>query len=213
MGLLLDIVPNHMAASSENPWWMEVLEEEPGSAYASYFDVDWHPPSRFLDKRILLPMLGTSYAQALEDRQLTLTYEEGGFLIRYSDNKLPVAPKSYRQILEHRLEKLKQTLGSEAPAFHELEGILSAIDRLPERAALLAEKAGERRLALSAIKERLRNLYNASAEVRRFVDQNVSIFNGEKGMPSSFRFLGKVEIGAVILLRISRVFGRGWSGC
>jgi (1->4)-alpha-D-glucan 1-alpha-D-glucosylmutase len=143
----------------------------------SYFDVDWHPPSRFLDNRILLPMLGTAYAQALENRQLTLTYEEGGFLIRYSDNKLPVALKSYRQILEHRLEK--QTLGSEAPAFHELEGILSAIDRLPERAALLAEKAGERRLALSAIKERLRNLYNASAEVRRFVDQNVSIFNGK----------------------------------
>src|ERR1700760_1671188 len=26
MGLLLDIVPNHMASSVENPWWRDVLE-------------------------------------------------------------------------------------------------------------------------------------------------------------------------------------------
>src|SRR5271157_4990115 len=45
MGLLLDIVPNHMAANQENPWWMDVLENGPGSAYAAYFDIDWHPPS------------------------------------------------------------------------------------------------------------------------------------------------------------------------
>ena len=27
MGLVLDIVPNHMAASLENPWWFDVLEK------------------------------------------------------------------------------------------------------------------------------------------------------------------------------------------
>lgn len=43
MGLLLDIVPNHMAAGIENPWWRDVLEDGPGSAYASFFDIDWHP--------------------------------------------------------------------------------------------------------------------------------------------------------------------------
>ena len=192
MGLLLDIVPNHMAASSENPWWMDMLEEGPGSAYAAYFDVDWHPPSRFLDNRILLPLLGTTYANALENRELTLTFEDGGFFLRYFDVKLPVAPKAYRQILEHRLDRLKATLGAETPEFQELEGILSAIDRLPERTALLAEKAGERRLSLSAIKERLRYLYNTSEHVRRFVDQNLWVFNGKKGVPSSFRFLDRL---------------------
>jgi maltooligosyltrehalose synthase len=45
MGLLLDIVPNHMAATSENPWWMDLLEDGPRSAFASHFDVDWHPPA------------------------------------------------------------------------------------------------------------------------------------------------------------------------
>ena|ERR1700690_1698405 len=41
MGLLLDIVPNHMAASAENPWWADVLEFGRDSAYASFFDIDW----------------------------------------------------------------------------------------------------------------------------------------------------------------------------
>jgi (1->4)-alpha-D-glucan 1-alpha-D-glucosylmutase len=41
MGLLLDIVPNHMAAGPENPWWQDVQEKGSESPYASYFDTDW----------------------------------------------------------------------------------------------------------------------------------------------------------------------------
>jgi (1->4)-alpha-D-glucan 1-alpha-D-glucosylmutase len=41
MGLLLDIVPNHMAASPENPWWQDVLEKGNNSCYADYFDLNW----------------------------------------------------------------------------------------------------------------------------------------------------------------------------
>jgi len=40
MGLFLDIVPNHMAASSENPWWMDVLESGQASPFAPFFDID-----------------------------------------------------------------------------------------------------------------------------------------------------------------------------
>src|SRR2546430_17718107 len=63
MGLLVDIVPNHMSASSENAWWMDVLENGPESAYASYFDIDWHPPSRSLERKILLPVLGRPFGE------------------------------------------------------------------------------------------------------------------------------------------------------
>jgi len=204
MGLLLDIVPNHMAASSENPWWMDLLEDGPASASASYFDVDWHPPSRSLDNRILLPLLGDSYANSLENQQLTLVFEEGSFYIRYFDIKLPVAAKPYRQILSHRLDKLKQKIGDASSPIQELEGILSALDRLPERSALLVEKAGERRLNRSAIKERLWRLYTTSADVRRFVDQNVRIFNGKKGMPSSFLHLDRLLSDQAYLLAFWR---------
>jgi len=54
MRLILDIVPNHMAASTENRWWMDVLESGSESVFASYFDIDWHPPSRNLEGKVLL---------------------------------------------------------------------------------------------------------------------------------------------------------------
>lgn len=38
---MMDIVPNHMAANKENPWWKDVIEKKEQSAFASYFDIDW----------------------------------------------------------------------------------------------------------------------------------------------------------------------------
>ncbi|HEX3578583.1 MAG TPA: alpha-amylase family glycosyl hydrolase, partial [Thermoanaerobaculia bacterium] len=43
LGLLLDVVPNHMAASPENAWWMSVLENGEHSRFLHYFDIDWTP--------------------------------------------------------------------------------------------------------------------------------------------------------------------------
>ncbi|NLE76102.1 MAG: malto-oligosyltrehalose synthase, partial [Chloroflexi bacterium] len=41
VGLLLDIVPNHMATDPENAWWWDVLTHGPRSRYARWFDIDW----------------------------------------------------------------------------------------------------------------------------------------------------------------------------
>jgi (1->4)-alpha-D-glucan 1-alpha-D-glucosylmutase len=79
MGLLFDIIPNHMALSPDNPWWMEVLETGQGSPYAIFFDIDWHPPNRILEGKLLLTILGRPYGQTLEDQELQLTLESGGF--------------------------------------------------------------------------------------------------------------------------------------
>ena len=74
MGLLLDTVPNHMAASYENPWWMDVLENGRASTYANYFDIDWTPraaKAAFLqENRVLLPILGELYGDALAARPI-----------------------------------------------------------------------------------------------------------------------------------------------
>src|SRR5882762_4026400 len=192
MGVLLDIVPNHLAASSENPWWMDMLEEGPGSIYSAYFDVDWHPPSRSLDNRLLLPILGKPYAEVLENCELRLEFDQGSFLVRYLDTRLPVAPRAYRLILDLGFEALRERLGSESPAFLELEGIRAEIDRIPRRSELLAEKAGERRLQRTALKERLGRLYASSAEIRQFVDHNMQAFNGQMGIPESFTNLDRL---------------------
>ncbi|MBW3549830.1 MAG: malto-oligosyltrehalose synthase [Proteobacteria bacterium] len=58
MGLVLDIVPNHMAASLENPWWRDVLEWGRDSHYADFFDIDWNTPDADLHGRVLVPTLG-----------------------------------------------------------------------------------------------------------------------------------------------------------
>jgi (1->4)-alpha-D-glucan 1-alpha-D-glucosylmutase len=186
MGLLLDIVPNHLATSSENPWWMDVLEEGPGSVYSPYFDVDWHPPSRSLENRLLLPILGKPYAQVLEGGELSLEFDAGSFFIRYLDTRLPVAPRSYRLIIDVGFEALRSKFGAESPTFLELEGLRSEIDRIPGRSALLSEKAGERRLQRIALKERLGRLYANSEDIREFIDGNIKIFNGQIGVPESF---------------------------
>ncbi len=80
LGLLLDIVPNHMAAHPENPWWNDVLARGQASTYANFFDIDWSPG------KILLPILSEPYGNALESGRLSI--EDG--TLRYCDTSLPV---------------------------------------------------------------------------------------------------------------------------
>src|SRR5207253_3153658 len=75
-GLVLDIVPNHMAASPDhNPWWRDVLARGAESAYANHFDIDWHSPDPDLHGRVLLPILGKPYWEALCAGELTLGFD------------------------------------------------------------------------------------------------------------------------------------------
>src|SRR5271154_4935949 len=192
MALLLDIVPNHMAASPENPWWMDVLENGPASAYAAYFDIDWHPPSLTLDNKILLPVLGSFYGQALNRREFQLVFRRGTFFVEYYDMSFPLAPKTYRRILKHREHVLEKRLGADSSAFQEYLGIVAALAALPERGSLTIDAAGERRLQVAGIKERLRQLHETNREVQRFVRDNLKIFNGRRNHPGSFRSLDRL---------------------
>ena len=192
MGLLLDIVPNHMAANSENPWWMDLLEDGARSPYASHFDVDWHPPARSLENRVLLPILGKPYGQVLEGRELLLSYSQTGFFLNYFDFTLPIAARSYSRILGYRQDRLRRALGPDSPAWQEFQGILAAVAQIPGPSIPLTEAPGERRQHREAIKERMWRLYTTSAEVKRFVDSNVRLFSGRKGVPSTFLLLDQL---------------------
>jgi (1->4)-alpha-D-glucan 1-alpha-D-glucosylmutase len=180
MGLLLDIVPNHMAASSENEWWVDVLENGPSSPYASYFDIDWHPEpaSEFPDNTVILPILGNPYRSVLENRELIVGLDKEGLSVRYHTLRLPLDPKSYRILLTHRLENLKQAPGEGNAAFQELVGLIAAIERLPGRPASKAQEVKARRNDKESIKERLWSLYSTSPRIKGFIDENVNIFNG-----------------------------------
>jgi malto-oligosyltrehalose synthase len=93
MGLIVDIVPNHMAASNENAWWMDVLARGRESPYADFFDVDWEPEDPFLREKVLLPILGQPYGDALSAGEIRLARDpERIFVVRYFDHVLPLSP-------------------------------------------------------------------------------------------------------------------------
>ncbi|MGN6641847.1 MAG: malto-oligosyltrehalose synthase, partial [Verrucomicrobiota bacterium] len=92
LGLLLDVVPNHMGAVLSNDWWRDVLENGRHSPYAEFFDINWTPPDPSLRNKILLPVLEDHYVRVLESGKLRLEFQSGKFFIGYYDRKFPVAP-------------------------------------------------------------------------------------------------------------------------
>jgi (1->4)-alpha-D-glucan 1-alpha-D-glucosylmutase len=99
MGLLLDIVPNHMAIGSGNAWWMDVLARGQHSRYGKYFDIDWNPGDADLRGKVLLPVLGTPYGDALAAGEISLGHDaEGVPVIRYFDHTFPLADDSIAAI-------------------------------------------------------------------------------------------------------------------
>jgi (1->4)-alpha-D-glucan 1-alpha-D-glucosylmutase len=192
MGLLLDIVPNHMAASSENPWWMDVLENGPDSAFSSYFDIDWHPPSRSLDNKILLPILGRPFGEALDSGEFRLTLVDRKFAIEYFESSFPLAPRTYRTVLAHRIGRLRSLLDDKSAAYQEYQGIIAALAPISDRDSTPAEAASDKRVRFESIRERLRQLAGNSKEVAQFIQDNLAAFNGKVGDPSSFANLQRL---------------------
>jgi (1->4)-alpha-D-glucan 1-alpha-D-glucosylmutase len=99
MGQLLDIVPNHMAVARENPWWWDVMENGPASAYAAFFDIDWQPPEARIRNTLLMPVLEDQYGILLEAGKLRIVREREKFEVRNGGGVFPVAPRSLQQIL------------------------------------------------------------------------------------------------------------------
>lgn len=94
LGILVDIVPNHMgiSAPAENPWWWDVLTHGRDSRYSEAFDIDWD----FGDGRVRVPILGAPLAEVLGD--LEVDAEASALAphgsLKYFDHVLPLAPGS-----------------------------------------------------------------------------------------------------------------------
>lgn len=97
---ILDIVPNHMAITGrENPWWWDVLQNGPSSAYAAYFDVDWEPPEHRIHNILLMPVLADQYGVVLAEGKLKIGREGADFVVGFDNRTFPLAPRSLRLIL------------------------------------------------------------------------------------------------------------------
>jgi (1->4)-alpha-D-glucan 1-alpha-D-glucosylmutase len=99
MGLIVDIVPNHMEAGGlENPWWGDVLRRGGGSRYAKFFDIDWTPREPALQGKMLAPFLGEPYGEALRSGSIRLTEQRGEPVIGYYDTSFPIRPEDHAEI-------------------------------------------------------------------------------------------------------------------
>src|SRR5438045_7998293 len=143
IGQVLDFVPIRVGVvDSRNQWWMDVLENGPSSRYAPYFDIDWQPLKSDLRNKVLLPILGDQYGRVLERGELQVGFEEGSFYLLYGDRALPIAPGTYRLILEIALEHLAEH--KEEDFYAELQSIVTALEYLPKRTETDAKRIAER---------------------------------------------------------------------
>ncbi|WP_019143009.1 malto-oligosyltrehalose synthase [Noviherbaspirillum massiliense] len=121
MGLILDIVPNHMGVGPENPWWQHVLEWGQKSPYARWFDIDWQPADETLHGKVMAPFLGQPYGDVLAAGEIRLQFDEarGKFFACYYAHRFPIAPTDYAPLLS--------TVGAEclAPAIAAFEQVRS----------------------------------------------------------------------------------------
>ncbi|WP_213769466.1 malto-oligosyltrehalose synthase [Bradyrhizobium sp. dw_78] len=165
LGLILDFVPNHVGVHyADNPWWLDVLEWGPASPHAASFDIDWDQLPYRARGGVLLPIIGSSYGEALEKGEIELRYDadEGSFSAWYFEHRLPIAPERYSEILRtvvkeagvedqapgknilelaSRYRGLRHPNRSEAPAFKEaLKGITESADIIAR--GLQAYRAG-----------------------------------------------------------------------
>ena len=139
LGLIIDIVPNHMGVGgADNPWWLHVLEWGRHSRYARWFDIDWNSPDPTLHGKILMPFLGDQYAQTLRSGDLRLQFDEenGSLYFGYFTHRFPLAPWTYDRVLRHGGPALR-TAASDFPEVDPQQD--DACDRHVQRAALLRD--------------------------------------------------------------------------
>jgi (1->4)-alpha-D-glucan 1-alpha-D-glucosylmutase len=183
MGLIVDVVPNHMCiADPGNTRWWDVLENGTGSRWVDFFDIDWGPPKPELAGKVLLPVLGEQFGRELESGALRLELGDGAFRLRHGDSWLPLSPPSWRLILEPVWRRVVERLGGEAEAAVELESILRALSHWP----VARDQARARRHERDALVRRLGGLFSENPDVARDLGHVLEAANGKPGDPHSF---------------------------
>jgi (1->4)-alpha-D-glucan 1-alpha-D-glucosylmutase len=174
MGLILDIVPNHMAVGGrDNAWWLDTLEWGEESPFAAYFDINWDAARADLKGRVLLPVLGDQYGAILEQGgiELRLDPAEGSFSAWYFDHRFPISPHSYAAILE-----------AGGGPLADLARDFAATKSCPPAVARGRAEALKRRLAEAAVEPPCVAAFAAALHA----------FNGQAGKPASFRRLHRL---------------------
>lgn len=181
MGLILDLVPNHMCiASAANRQWQDVLENGPSAAAAAFFDIDWGPPKAELVNKVLLPILGAQFGFELERGALEVIEQAGVFVLRYGSLMLPLAPPSWQLILQPWWKAVRAQEGQDGPNAIEIESILRAVTHWPTDGGPRAWRHEREAMA-----RRITQLCQDD-QVAQELERQLVLINGTPGEPSSF---------------------------
>jgi len=138
IGLILDIVPNHMAASLENEHWRSVLKWGQGSPSAPLFDNDW-------SQALTLPVLAGALRDEIADGHGKLVWAaaEREIAFDYRGSLYPLAPPTYAGAFEAQYVPPGLDAFATATSAHDgavLEELLAGYFRaLPAEDALLSD--------------------------------------------------------------------------
>jgi (1->4)-alpha-D-glucan 1-alpha-D-glucosylmutase len=166
LGQVLDIVPNHMAVGTpENRLWWDVLENGPASQYASFFDVDWESSE---DTRVLLPILGEHYADALQQHLVLVLRHDAEFIVHYHDHRMPAAPRSIAQLLQ-----------AAAPEHDELTFLADALAELPAPRSIEREALARRQRDKHVLFAYLKRLLDGEPELAQRIDAQLTQLNAD----------------------------------
>ncbi|HEY1326124.1 MAG TPA: malto-oligosyltrehalose synthase [Casimicrobiaceae bacterium] len=203
MGLMLDVVPNHMGVlKADNRWWLDVLEHGQASRYASFFDIDWAPESTELAGKVLLPILADQYGDVLDRGDIMLRFdaEAGELTLWYFEHRLPVRPATYPHLLVPGIDRLARETREGVATLRRLADAFAAVPVMPTPPGV--EDATARS---DASKRELAQLCAADPAVTRFIEANVRTVNGVPGEPSSFDALHALIKGQAYRLAFWRV--------
>jgi len=209
IGWLQDIVPNHMAFHSENPWLMDVLEKGTQSAYAEFFDIAWN--SRLFQGKLMVPFLGSDLEEELEKGKVTLLYASNRFGLNYEGAVFPLNPRSYATLFESDITKQNQALVQIGSQCKEISD--------EEDPAIFSQRWNELLLQLSSLMnneqegglvgEMLAEINSDQENLKRIIDQQTYVLCHAQKTDEQINFRRFFTVNGLICLNIQNenVFG------
>ncbi len=172
LGWLQDIVPNHMAYSSENRMLMDLFENGPQSRFYNLFDIFRDHPDPELRTRVLAPFLSDSLEGALQKGEIKLTLDEEGLSIQYSTRRFPLCLASYESVLWHDRRLHSGSMAGDDPGVRAFEGLRDTFKSLSE-----TDDSAEKRKRVMEAKALLIRLHEQQPMIRLYIDGELESYN------------------------------------
>ena len=199
---LQDIVPNHMAFHSENPWLMDVLEKGTQSTYAKFFDIAWN--SRLFHGKLMVPFLGSDLDEEIESGKVNISYEPNRMMLTYEGANYPLNPRSYSTLFESETIRQNQALaqiGVQCKEIDEVEDPAIFSERWSElllQLASLIKNPNEKKL----IDDLLKETNDDPEKVRKIIDQQTYVLCNWQDTDQQINFRRFFTVNGLICLNI-----------